>query len=112
MALLLELVAIAGGAAVLPDDGMRDRLSGLAVPEDDRLALIGDADRLDVAGADVCVADGLGDHLEGDQDDLLGVVLDPAGLGIVLREFGVGAAAHLTVMVEDEHRRSRGALVD
>ena len=34
-----------GGAAVLPDDGVVDRLAGRAVPDDGRLALVGDADR-------------------------------------------------------------------
>ena len=32
------------GAAVLPDDGVVDRLAGGAVPDDGRLALVGDAD--------------------------------------------------------------------
>ena len=38
------------GAAVLPDDGVVDRLAGGAVPEHRGLALIGDADAGDVSG--------------------------------------------------------------
>ena len=37
------------GARVLPDDRVVDRLAGLAVPDHGRLALVGDADRRDVA---------------------------------------------------------------
>ena len=43
-----ELVADAGRAAILPDDRAVDRLAGRAVPDDDRLALVGDADGGDV----------------------------------------------------------------
>src|SRR5207244_11465518 len=37
-----------GGAAILPDDGVVDRLAGRAVPHDRGLALVGDADGGDV----------------------------------------------------------------
>jgi hypothetical protein len=37
------------GAAVLPDDGVVDRLAGAAVPQHRGLALVGDADGGDVA---------------------------------------------------------------
>ena len=47
-AVALHLVAEAGGAAVLPDDGVADRLAGLAVPDDGGFALVGDADGGDV----------------------------------------------------------------
>jgi hypothetical protein len=36
--------------AVLPDDGVGDRPAGPAVPQDGGFALVGDADRRDVAG--------------------------------------------------------------
>ena len=39
----LQPVAVTGGAAVLPHNGRVDRLAGLAVPDDDRFALIGNA---------------------------------------------------------------------
>ena len=39
------------GAAVLPDDGVVDRLAGRAVPDHRGLALVGDADRRDVLRA-------------------------------------------------------------
>ena len=43
-----SVVAGVGGAAVLPDDGVVDRLAGRAVPDDRGLALVGDADGGDV----------------------------------------------------------------
>ena len=46
-----QRVADVGGAPVLPDDGVVDRLAGGAVPDDGGLALIGDADAGDVLGA-------------------------------------------------------------
>ena len=44
MAGALQRLAAVGGAAVLPDDGVVDRLAGGAVPHHGRLALVGDAD--------------------------------------------------------------------
>ena len=48
----VELGAARRGAAVLPDDRVGVRLARRAVPGDDGLALVGDADRRDVLGAD------------------------------------------------------------
>ena len=45
VALALELIAARGRAAVLPDDGVVERLAAALVPGDDGLALVGDADR-------------------------------------------------------------------
>jgi hypothetical protein len=74
--------------------------------------LIGDADGLDRAGSDSRLAYCIGDDLEGYEGDLVRVVLHPAGLGVVLGELGIGPASHLALVIEDEHRRSGGALVD
>ena len=53
MALRFELVAKGGGAAVLPDNCVVDRLAGGAIPDDCGFALVGDADGGDVPG--LCV---------------------------------------------------------
>ena len=55
-ALGLELGAVVGGAAVLPDDRAVDRLAGRAVPDDGRLALVGDADGGDAPDVDPLLA--------------------------------------------------------
>ena len=85
-----QLVAAAGGAAVLPDQGAVDRLAAVGVPGDDDLALVGhpvvELGSLDPGG---------GDRLAGDPPrhlpDFIGVVLNPAGLREVLLELRVGA---------------------
>ncbi len=51
-----------GRAAVLPDQGGADRLAGRAVPDDRRLALIGQADRRDPVRADVRLGQRGDDH--------------------------------------------------
>ena len=48
MAVRFELSAEIRGSPVLPDDGAVDRFAGRAIPEDNRLPLIGDADRIDL----------------------------------------------------------------
>ena len=40
-----QACADVGGASILPNDGFAWRAQGLAVPQHDRLALVGDADR-------------------------------------------------------------------
>src|SRR5690606_25778125 len=76
-----------GGAAILPDDRLRERLAGRLVPSHHRFALIGDAD----AGDPTCPACGFG-HLASAGKralpDFLRIVLDPARLWIVLRQLG------------------------
>ena len=74
-----ELVADLVGAGVLPDDRVVDRLAGGPVPDQRGLALVGDADRGDVLGAEVGLGQRAADDLAGVVPDLLGVVLDPAG---------------------------------
>ena len=74
----LELPAAVGGAPVLPDDGVADRPPGGAFPDDGGLALVGDADRRDLGGAQA----GGGERLAGSGDlgrpDHLRILLDPA----------------------------------
>ena len=55
----LELLADRRRDAALPDDGVGDGLAGGPVPEDGRLALVGDADGGDLVRRDA----GLGDRL-------------------------------------------------
>ena len=79
-----QLLAARGRAAVLPDDRVVQRLPGGRVPDAHGLALVGDADRRELAPAHA----GVGERLAGDRlrdlPDLSGVVLDPAGPGEVL----------------------------
>ena len=82
-----ELVAEIGGAAVLPDDGVVDRVAGGAVPDEGGFALVGDADGGD---AGVGLGQGGAGGGEGGGPEVCRVVLDPAGVGVVLGEFFLG----------------------
>src|SRR4029077_13665758 len=85
----------AGRAPVLPHDRGGDRLQRLTVPEDERLALVGDPDRADVG---VVRARGLQRLLRARLHrlpDLGRVVLDPTWSRKVLRDLVVALAAHL-----------------
>src|SRR5439155_22209749 len=66
-------------AAILPDDRVVDRLAGAAVPDDGGLALIGDADRRHIAGADAGARHRGARGRHGGRPDAGRVVLDMAG---------------------------------
>jgi hypothetical protein len=100
------------GAGVLPDDGVVDGLAGVLVPDDGGLALVGDADGGEVVGAEVVVPQHLGGDLLGLLPDLLGVVLDPAGLGVDLLVLHLGDAGRGAVVLEEHGPGRGGALVD
>ena len=109
--LLANLVAIFGRAAVLPDDGVVDRLTGGAVPHQRRLALVGHADGRDVGRIQPRFGQCFGQHGHLRGPDLLAVVLHPARFGEVLVERTLGHRHHLATLVEDDGTRRRGALV-
>src|SRR5690606_34748475 len=110
-ALFGELVAEFLRARVLPDDGVGVGAAGVLVPDDGGLALVGDADGSDVAGAGVGGAQDVGDDGLGVAPDLHGVVLDPAGLreelGVLALRGDDGPGA-----VEEDAAGGGGALVD
>ena len=87
MPLLAQCGALAGRAAILPDDGRRDRRAGRPVPQHRGFALVRDADSCDPGRADRCVAQRRLRTVELRRPDLRGVVFHPAGLRIVLAEF-------------------------
>ena len=109
---LAQLVAAAGGAAVLPDDRPVQRLAAVAVPGHDRLALVGDPDAGQPAAVDAGRVERLARDRARDVPDLGDVVLDPARLREVLGELAVGAADQLSLEVEHEAGRAGRSLVD
>jgi hypothetical protein len=110
VALVPEPGADVGSTAVLPDDRAPRRAERLAVPEQDRLPLVGDPDRLELAGVDL--GQGLAGRLEGGLPDLLRGVLDPARLGEVLPELLVAPGRDGTVPGDDDRGDAGGAGVD
>jgi len=110
-AALAEPLADAGRTAVLPDHRLVDRLAGRPVPEDHRLALVGDADGGDFLHSARGLLQGLTHHRDRGLVDLFRVVLNPAVLGVELRQrpprLGEGAA----LGVEQDGAGAGGALV-
>ena len=107
-----EAVAEVRRAPVLPDDGVVDRLAGLAIPDDGRLALVGDADGRDVARPQVRAAEDLDGHGDLRRPDLLRIVLDPAGLRKDLLELALRDAGDGAVVIEEDGARAGGALIE
>jgi hypothetical protein len=107
-----QLDATLGGAPVLPDQRPVQRLAALGIPGDHGLALVGDADRVELASLDA----GVDDRLDRDPTTHLpyfsGVVLDPAGSREMLLELRVGPTGDPPLGVEDEAGRPRRPLVD
>ena len=88
------------------------RLARAAVPHDDGLALVGDADGGDGLAIGVEVRPQLG---EGGLDripDLEGVVLHPSRLGEVLRKLPVRPPRHRAAFVDGERAHAGGPGVD
>jgi hypothetical protein len=112
MPVLLQLGAVIGRAAVLPDDGVVHRLAGGAVPHHRGLALVGDADAGDAAGIEPGLGQRATAYFNRGPPDLLGVVLDPAGLGKDLRQFLLCRRGWPARGIEDNGARAGGALVD
>ena len=79
------------------------------MPDDDRLALIGDADYLGLHSAH---GDRIARREQRALENFLGVVLDPAGLRIVLRDLLVPAPGDATVGADHQRSGSGRALVD
>ena len=107
-----QFVAQAGSAPVLPDDGAVQRLAAGAVPEDRRLALVGDAD-----GGDLCCRNAVvAQHCTGDGKlrlpDFIGIVFDPAGLRVMLGDFLLRDAMSAALTVEQDGAGAGGALVE
>ncbi len=109
--LLAKFLAYRGAATVLPNDGVVDRLSGVAIPHHGGLALVGDADGGEVVRGDPRFLECLLDDPHGDLPDLVRVVFDPSRPRVVLGELRICASHERRVVVENEDRRSRSPLV-
>lgn len=81
-----------GGATVLPDDRPTQRPAAVAFPDQDRLALVGDANAGELARLDASGLQRTRDDLADAGPDLLGIVFDPVRLRIMLCQLASGAA--------------------
>ena len=98
--LFLEAVTVFACAAALPDDGVVNRLAGMLIPHDGGLALVCDADGGNVGGGCTDLLHGLNGNAKLCCPDFICIVLNPAGLWEVLREFALCDAAHFAVLVK------------
>src|SRR5216683_2261196 len=109
---LFQRLAALGGAPVLPDDGAVRGLSGAPVPHDHRFSLVGDADRGKARGGELRFPERGARAGELRAENLLGVVLDPAGPGKELAEFLLRRGARAPALVEYDRARAGRALVE
>jgi len=109
-AFLRKLGAKVRGTAVLPDDGVGERLACRPLPHDSGLALIGDADRGDRFRSDP--AQHFAADVKHGPPDLLGVVLHLPRRGIDLRERHLRRGAGTALTVEQNGAGARRPLID
>ena len=95
-----ELIADVRRAAALPDNGVVDGLARRLLPDDGRLALVGDADARDLSGK-AALAQRLRRHHALRAPDLKRVMLDPAGLGVYLRKIVLRLGDDAARLVKD-----------
>src|SRR5262249_11880322 len=100
------------GLARLPDDRRVDRPARAALPHHGRLALVGDADRGDVARLRARVRERAARGAQLRLEDLVGIVLDPARLREVLAELVLVERDHAALGVEQDRARRGRALVE
>ena len=97
-----QLLARIRGAPILPDNGVVKRLSGIAIPDQRRFALIGNSDRSDVGDARTGARQSLARRIELRRPELQRVLFNPASLRVMHCQFLLRHAQHLTVNVDDE----------
>jgi hypothetical protein len=100
-----------GGSPILPDDCIVDRLTGLAVPDQRRLALVGDSDCRNSLGA-ANFLDRLARGLQRCAPKVFRIVLDPAGMRIDLGEFHLRRGDRARALIEYDRTCRSGALID
>ena len=103
---------IVGGAAVLPDNRAPDGLAARALPQQSRLALIGDADGGDVGGARAGFGDRFARGGEERFPDVFRIVLDPARARKMLREFALREGDRAQIGIEQNRPRRSRALIE
>ena len=112
VAVAFQAIAEICRPAVLPDDRVVDGLSGLTIPHDGGLALVGDADGGDVSRPKVRAPQRLGCHRHLRRPDLAGVVFNPARMREDLLKLALSDGDDGRVVIEDDGARACGALVE
>ena len=103
----LDLLAEIRRAAALPDDRIIHRTPRCALPDDRRLALVGDADRLHIVGMDALQRQQLLQHAKGRRPQLHRILFDPARLRIILTDLLLPHPSDALAVVESDRPRAR-----
>ena len=106
-----EFTANGVGAHILPDDGVGVRGAGVAIPDDGGFALVGNADGGDIGTAEIGAGKSFADDLLGTLPDFLGVVLNPAWLGVDLGVLVLGHGDDLAGLIKNHTAGAGSALV-
>jgi hypothetical protein len=85
-----QLATLVGRAAILPDDGRRDRQAAGPFPDDGGLTLVGDSDRRHLRGAVGTTLQRLPGRVALRRPDLERVLLDPARLRVGMADLTLG----------------------
>ena len=108
---LSQRITNVGGAAVLPDDGVGDRLAGVAIPEQRSFSLVGDANRRDVTGRELGQAQCSFGGVQLGFPDRRGIMLDPARSGLNLRKLTLCDRHGSSEFVENNRPRTGRPLI-
>ena len=95
----------------LPHDGVIDRHARFLIPDHRGFPLVGNADGLDIRIGTVDFQQRLLGHPHLGRPDFHGVMLHPAVARINLREFLLGHADHLALLIINDASRACGALI-
>jgi hypothetical protein len=88
-------------ARILPDDGIEIRLTGLGIPHDGGLALVGDTHRGNITGLGAYLLHRCLDHVLCASPNLHRIMFDPTGLGVDLLVLHLVNADHPTTVIEN-----------
>ena len=99
------------GAAALPDDGVAQWPARGALPQQRGFALVGDADGGDVGDVDVGLFHGQLQRVDLAVQNVLRAMLDPAGLGVDLRELDAMGSDEIGVLIEHDGAGAGGTLI-
>src|ERR1700683_4586222 len=111
-AFVAQAFAEGRGAAILPDDGVANRLAGLAIPDDGGFALVGGAKGCDVARADARFAENFDSSRKLRSENVERIVLNPAGCWKNLREFVLRDAGDGAARIEEDGAGTGGSLIE
>ncbi len=107
-----ELGADARSAPVLPNDGVRQRPAGGALPQHHGFALVGDANGGEIAQLRSGTGQGFGEGGALRGPDVERVMFHPAGLRVVLGELALRAGQHPALQIDDEGARAGRTLIE